>query len=123
MTGTEILVEELTMEFDRVIPDMQSLAHEADDSEAGHALADEDELDPEAFDSPGFDLAVVAAGFQGKRFLALDVFPALLYKLQSALIAIGCPIVSIAESDLNDLNWSSRGDLLFIGARAAKTGT
>jgi CheY-like chemotaxis protein len=122
MTGTETLVEELAAEFDRVIPDLQSMAHEADDSEAEPTQADEDEVDPVTFDSPGFDLAVVAAGFQGKRFLALDVFPALLSKLQSALIAIGCPIVSIAESDLNDLKRPSRGDLLLLGARAAKTG-
>src|SRR5262245_55622116 len=122
VAGTETLVEEMVIELDRVVPDLQSMALDADDSEAGPALADEDELDSRGFDSPGFDLSVVAAGFQGKRFLALDVFPALLSKLQSVLIAIGCPIVSIAESDLNDLNWSRRGDLLLVGARATRTG-
>ncbi len=119
VSGAEALVEELAIEYERVKLDLQSLAHEADDSkdEPGQAL----EGDPRTFASPGFDLAAIAAAFHGKRFLAFDVYPALLPQLQAALVAMGCPIVSVAESDLSDLNWSSRGDLLFLGGRAAKS--
>ena len=113
LNGVAALIEELKVEMERVSQDFRHIQMEE--------LEDPNQEPDVVMPTPAPDVLAFAPVFKGKRILALDLCPGILFQIKSVLNSFECELGTLEPSFFDEKGWVARASLLILGAKIGDT--